>query len=146
MPDLYSQNGFILRYREIDDGISELELTFPTTDRQQALAYSLALVYLALYRRELPFVASSATLKSVAVRTRDLDTEDTRQAFIDAIELVRREVTRLLADAEIYLFGNSDKGVLETDPEGSLKEYRRAEFVGKRFLERFAQGLELSKV
>lgn len=137
MSDLYAQNGFILRHHEIDGGISELEMKFPTADRQHALAYSLTLAYLALYRRDIPFVASNATLKSFAVRTVDLD-EPTRQAFTDAVALVRRDVTRLLADAELYLLGRADKGVLETDPEGILAEYRQADFVGKRFLESFA--------
>ena len=138
MTDLYAQNGFILRHNEIDGGVSELEMKFPTADRQQALAYSLALVYLALYRRGIPFVASSATLKCFAVRTANLD-DATCQAFADAIALVRRDVTRLLADAEIYLLGSPDKGLLETDPQGQLVAYRRAEIVGRRFLERFTQ-------
>lgn len=139
MTDLYARNGFIVRHRELAAGVSELEVKLPMHSRQDALVSALALVYLALVRRGVPLVASSATLLSYAVRTVDLD-EATRQAIAEAVALLQRDVTRLLADAEIYFFGKKDKGLLETDPDGVLTHYRQAEVIGRGFLERFAAG------
>jgi hypothetical protein len=137
MTDLHAKNGFLLRHRPLDEQVSELEMVFPGHERRQAVAIALALTYLALRARGIPYVASDATLRSFAVRTEDLG-EATRQAFAEAVARVEREMARLLADAEIYFFDHDDKGVLETDPRGQLVAYRRAEVLGKRFLERFA--------
>jgi hypothetical protein len=137
--DLHARDGFVIRHRELGGGISELELKFPTSARQDAIVYGLALAYLALWRRGVPFVAHSPTLLTLAVRTADLD-EATRAALVDAVGQVQREATRLFADAEIYLFNRSDQGVLETDPRGELAAYKRADFIGRAFLERFAAG------
>ncbi len=139
MTDLYARDGFIIRHHELAEGISEVELLFPSQRRQDAIVYGLALAYLALARRRIPFVASSPTLRSLAVRTSDLG-DATRAAFEDAVGLVQRDVTRLFADAEIYLSGKADKGVLETDPEGLLAAYKQGDFIGRDFLERFARG------
>jgi hypothetical protein len=139
MTDLYARNGFLIRHRELAEGVSELELKFPMSKNEDAIVYGLALADLALRQRGVPFVACSPTLLSLAVRTADLD-EATRAAFVAAVEHVQRHVTRLFADAEIYLFNRSDKGVVETDPEGLLAAYKQGDFIGKRFLERFAAG------
>lgn len=139
MTDLYAKNGFILRHQPIDEQVSLLEMHFPLRERREAAALALALAYLGLHARGIPYVASDATLRSFAVRTADLD-EATRHALTEAVALVERELARLFADAEIYFYDREDKGALETDPDGALAAYRRAEVVGKRFLERFARG------
>jgi hypothetical protein len=116
-----------------------LEMSFPLRERREAAALALTLSYLALHARGIPYVASDATLRSFVVRTADLDAA-TRQAFTEAVARVEREVARLFSDAEIYFYDREDKGALETDPQGALAAYRRAEVVGKRFLERFTRG------
>ncbi len=139
MPDIHAENGYIVVQRELGEGVSEVEMQFPMHPRPHSVVIGLALAYLALARRGIPYVASSPTLLAYAVRTADLDAA-THTAFHQAIELVQREATRLFADAEIYLLGAHDKGVLDTDPDGALASYRQADVIGKRFLERFAPG------
>lgn len=143
MTDLYAKNGFVLRHRPLDEHVSLLEMSFPLRERRQAAALALALAYLGLHLRGIPYVASDATLRSFVVRTADLDGA-TRQALTETVARVERELVRLFADAEIYFYDREDKGALETDPSGALAAYRRAEVVGKRFLERFASGDEPS--
>ncbi len=141
MTDLYAKNGFLLRHRPLDEQVSLLEMSFPLRERRQAAALALALAYLGLYLRGIPYVAGDATLRSFVVRTADLDGA-TRQALTEAVARVERELARLFADAEIYFYDREDKGALDTDPAGALAAYRRAEVVGRRFLERFVSGSE----
>lgn len=138
--DLHAQDGFVVTLRDLDEQVCELAFDFPALPRDRALVRSLALVYLALFRRGVPFVAHSPTLRVFAVRREDLG-PPTRQALLDAIALVRREITRLSACAELFFHDRPDQGPLEPDPAGVLRAYRDGELVGKRFLDSFAQEL-----
>lgn len=136
--DVYARDGFVITQRELDNAVCELTFDFPAQPRHRAVVRSLALAYLALYRRGVPFVASSPTLRSFAVRREDLGAA-THQALVDAVSVVRDHLALLSTNAELYFHDQPEPGRLEPDPRGLLVGHRDGELIGKVFLERFAQ-------
>jgi hypothetical protein len=137
---IYGEDGVIIRYRPVGDDAVEVEIDYLFISRTHALLYGLAEFYLAFRRAlDIEFVLSDYTGSRAVVAVSDFD-ERAQQTLIAAVKLVRQFDADILGDAQNFYFVD-EPGVLETNPSGSLRQYRDAEFKGKRFVEILGRSL-----
>lgn len=139
--DLYTKNGTIIRAHELNAEMTEVEFEFLVTKFEHALLYSITAMYLAFVKQsQIEFVLSSFTRRKAVLHTKDF-TPDVQRHLIDAVLRAEQHTTRLLDLADLYFYGEEDKGVVETYTSEALRAYQKTEFVGKKFLEAFADAL-----
>lgn len=139
----YHNNGIILQ-KTISEDSEFVEIEFRFTDLRKLndqLLISIAAMYIVFSKPGINYVASSYTLQKFIIKATCF-TRNTETALTETVLEIRNRMGLVYRLADQYFYTPDKGGILTTNSDHELEQFRITPCFGKAFVEEFSKELQ----